>query len=182
MFVSLADRPRKRRSLTAPRQGAGVRLPQTEARARDTIHAPHRRSPVRNGRVMEERERRRSFSGPGGTPGGLGEFFIGVLMALAAVYMLTSQVTVSGGYWHIMGHDAMGLSLVPLVVGIGLLFFNGKSPAGWLLLAAGLVIIVSGIVMNLRFYFQPTSLFNTLIMLGLLAGGLGLLARGLQGH
>jgi hypothetical protein len=34
--------------------------------------------------------------------------------------------------------------------------------------------------MNLRIYFEPTSLFNTLIMLVLLAGGLGLLARSLR--
>lgn len=131
---------------------------------------------------MAEDERRGSYVGPGGTPGGLGEFVGGVLMAVAAIYMLTSQVTVSSGYWQLWGYNAMGLSLVPLILGVGLLFFNGKSPVGWLFLAGGLIIIVSGIVMNLHFYFQPTSLFNTLIMLSLLAGGLGFLARGLQGH
>jgi hypothetical protein len=131
---------------------------------------------------MAESEDRRTDTGPGGTPGGLGEFVIGVLMAVAAVYMLTSQVTVSSGYWQLWGYNATGLSLVPLVLGVGMLFFNGKSPAGWLFLTGGLVIIISGIIMNLHFYFQPTSLFNTLIMLTLLAGGLGLLARGLQSH
>jgi len=34
--------------------------------------------------------------------------------------------------------------------------------------------------MNLRIYFEPTSLFNTLTMLVLLAGGLGLVARSLK--
>ena len=34
--------------------------------------------------------------------------------------------------------------------------------------------------MNLRIYFEPTSLFNTLIMLTLLGGGLGLVARSLK--
>jgi hypothetical protein len=37
-----------------------------------------------------------------------------------------------------------------------------------------------GILMNLRIYFEPTSLFDTLVMLVLLAGGLGLLARSLK--
>jgi len=32
----------------------------------------------------------------------------------------------------------------------------------------------------LHIYFEPTSLFNTLIMLVLLAGGLGLIARSLS--
>jgi hypothetical protein len=34
--------------------------------------------------------------------------------------------------------------------------------------------------MNLRVYFEPTSLFDTLLMLILLAGGLGLVARSLK--
>jgi hypothetical protein len=34
--------------------------------------------------------------------------------------------------------------------------------------------------MNLRIYFEPTSLFDTLLMLLLLAGGLGLIARSLK--
>ena len=36
--------------------------------------------------------------------------------------------------------------------------------------------------MNLRVYFEPTSLFDTLVMLVLLAGGIGLIARSLQGR
>jgi hypothetical protein len=39
-----------------------------------------------------------------------------------------------------------------------------------------------GIIANLHIYFRPTSLFNTLIMLGLLVGGLGLIARALRAH
>jgi hypothetical protein len=60
------------------------------------------------------------------------------------------------------------------------LFFNGRSLVGWLLLFAGLAIILAGVLMNLRIYFQPTSLFNTLVMLALLAGGIGLIARSLR--
>ena len=40
--------------------------------------------------------------------------------------------------------------------------------------------ILLGILMNLRIYFEATSLFNTLVMLVLLFGGLGLLARSLK--
>jgi hypothetical protein len=36
--------------------------------------------------------------------------------------------------------------------------------------------------MNLRIYFEPTSLFDTLLMLVLLAGGIGLVARSLKAH
>jgi hypothetical protein len=41
-------------------------------------------------------------------------------------------------------------------------------------------VIFAGILTNLRIYFEPTSLFHTLVMLGLLVGGLGLVARSLR--
>lgn len=118
--------------------------------------------------------------GAGGTPGGVGQFFLGLGMAVAGAYILTSRVTVSGGYWYFGGYNAFGLSLLPLVFGIGLLFFNGRSKTGWLLLFVGAVIIVTGVLLNLNIYFQPTSLFNTVVMFLLLAGGIGLVARSLR--
>ena len=118
--------------------------------------------------------------GAGGTEGGLGLFFIGFICAVAGGWLLMNQVTVSGGAWTLWGYNSFGLSLVPFIVGVGLLFFNGRSPIGWLLLIAGLVIILAGVLMNMRIYFQPTSLFNTLLMLALLAGGIGMLARSLR--
>jgi len=103
-------------------------------------------------------------------------------MAVAGGYLLTHQVTVTGGWGELWGYNSFGLSIVPLLFGIGILFFNGRSILGWLLLIAGLVIIFAGILMNLHIYFQPTSLFNTLLMLVLLVGGIGLLARSLRAH
>jgi hypothetical protein len=122
------------------------------------------------------------FSGAGGTPGGVGEFLIGLAMAIAGAYLITKQVVVASGYWQLWGHNSFGLSLLPLIFGIGLLFFNGKSILGWLLTFAGVIIIFTGVLMNLHIYFQPTSLFNTVAMIILLAGGLGLIARGVVAH
>jgi hypothetical protein len=118
--------------------------------------------------------------GAGGTPGGLGSFFAGLAMVVAGGYLLLTHVVVTSGYWGFWGPNTFGLSLFPLLVGIGVLFFNGRSAAGWLLTAAGALIIVVGVVANLRVYFQPATLFDTLLMLGLLAGGLGLIARALR--
>ncbi len=118
--------------------------------------------------------------GPGGTEGGIGEFLIGLVMAVAGGYLLTNQVTVTSGFWHWWGYNGFGLSLVPLMFGIGILFFNGKSIPGWLLTLCGAVIILAGVIVNLDIYFRPTSLFNTIIMLVLLCGGIGLVARSLQ--
>jgi uncharacterized protein len=94
--------------------------------------------------------------------------------------MLTQQVTVQSGYWMLGGYNAFGLSLIPFIIGIGMLFFNSGSRAGFILLFIGVVIIAAGILMNLSIYFQPTSLFNTLMMIGMTAAGVGLLLRALR--
>jgi hypothetical protein len=118
--------------------------------------------------------------GAGGTPGGIGTFLCGAAMVVAGGYLLLARVSVVGGSWHFYGYNAFGLSLFPLLIGIGILFYDGRSLPGWLLTGAGAIIIVVGIIANLGIYFQPTSLFDTLVMLGLLAGGIGLVARSLR--
>ena len=118
----------------------------------------------------------------GGTPGGIGEFVIGLIMAIAGAFLISNQVVVVSGFWSMWGYSAFGLSMIPLIFGIGILFFNGKSIIGWLLLIIGVVVIIAGILVNLHIYFQPTSLFNTIIMIVLLAGGIGLIFRGLLPH
>ena len=118
--------------------------------------------------------------GAGGTPGGMGQFVAGVVMAAVGGYLLTSQVQVTTSFWHFWGASAFGLTLLPLLIGVGFLFFNGRSVAGWFLTVIGLAIIVAGILMNMDIYFRQTSLFNTLVMLVLLAGGVGLVARSLK--
>lgn len=120
--------------------------------------------------------------GAGGTPGGLLEFVVGTAMAIAGAYLLTTRVTVTSGFWGWWGDSTFGLTLVPLLIGIGLLFFNGRSVLGRLLVIGGAVIILAGIIANLQLYFRPTSLFATLMMLGLLAAGLGVVARSLRSH
>jgi hypothetical protein len=120
------------------------------------------------------------MKGAGGTSGGVGTFLIGAAMVVAGGYLLLARVSVVGGSWVLYGQNAFGLSLVPLLAGIAFLFYDGKSKVGWLLTGAGAVIILSGIIANLRIYFRPTSLFDTLMMLGLMAGGLGLVARSLR--
>jgi uncharacterized protein len=119
--------------------------------------------------------------GAGGTPGGVGQFFIGLLMAVVGGYLLLNQVQVSTSFWNFGAYGSFGLTLLPLLVGIGFLFYDGKSVIGWLLTALGLALILAGVLMHMDIYFRPTTLFNTLVMLGLMFGGLGLVARSLRG-
>ena len=120
------------------------------------------------------------MTNPGGTPGGLSTFLGGLALVVGGGYLIMNQVTVTTGFWSFYGYNAFGLSLIPLLIGIAILFFSGKSAAGWFLALGGILIILLGVIANLHIFFQPTSLFNTLMMLGALAGGLGLIARSLR--
>jgi hypothetical protein len=120
--------------------------------------------------------------GAGGTEGGVAQFFVGLAMAVGGAYLLTQRVTVTSAFWSFFGGHTFGLSLLPLVVGAGVLFYDGRSRLGWVLTACGALIVFLGILLNLRIYFEPTTLFDTLVMLILLAGGLGLVARSLKPH
>lgn len=124
----------------------------------------------------------RSLSDVGGTPGGLSHFLIGFMMACLGGYFLANQVSVAGSYWSFYGTSTFGITLVPMLIGVGILFWNGRSIVGWLLTVAGALFILAGVIANMHIYFQPTSLFNTLVMLILLVGGLGLIARALSPH
>ena len=118
----------------------------------------------------------------GGTSGGLGEFIIGFIMACVGGYLISNQVTVGGGYWGFYGGNTFGITLIPMLLGIAILFWNGKNPIGWLLTVAGALFILAGVIANLHIWFQPTSLFNTIVMLVLLVGGLALIAKAIRPH
>src|SRR5215468_7567850 len=124
----------------------------------------------------------RSFKDVGGSPGGLGTFLVGLAMSCIGGYLLSNQVSVVGSYWSFWGGNSFGITLVPMLFGVAILFFNGKSRVGWFLAIAGALFILAGVIANMHISFRPTSLFNTLVMLILLVGGLGLIARSLAAH
>jgi hypothetical protein len=124
----------------------------------------------------------RTLRDVGGTPGGIGEFLIGFVMACVGGYLISNQVSIVGSYWSFYGANTFGITLIPMLFGVAMLFWNGKSILGWLLTAGGALFILAGIIANMHIYFRATSLFNTMIMLVLLVGGLALIARSLAAH
>ena len=131
--------------------------------------------------------RERRLRGAGGTPGGVGTFFVGLLCTVVGGYLVLNQVQVSSsfsffGLWGWNRPAGFGLTMLPLLIGIGVLFFDGKSKLGWILSVGGLLTILAAVLMSLSIQWAPTSLFNTLLMFGLLAGGMGLIARSLRAY
>jgi hypothetical protein len=124
----------------------------------------------------------RSLGDVGGTPGGIGHFLIGFVMACVGGYFLANQVNVGGSYWSFYGANTFGITLIPMLLGVCILFWNGRSAIGWFLTAAGALFILAGVIASMHIYLQPTSLFNIIVMLTLLVGGLALIARSLRPH
>jgi len=127
---------------------------------------------------------RRKFEGSGGTPGGAVEVLVGLLMIGIGIYIVFDHVTVHTSFWRFFGGPgtSFGLTMLPLLGGIGVLFFNGRSTLGWVLTVGGISLILIGVLMNMDIYFRPTSLWGTIVMFGLIVAGLGVFARGLRPH
>lgn len=127
---------------------------------------------------------------PGGTEGGVILFFGGVVLAALAVWFFFDSVivTTAGHGWlsgAIGGHRgggagntaSMGVLFVPLVLGLIILFYNAKSPAGWILTGLGVVILVIEILSRVRFAMSLKTT-HLILMFVMFAAGIGMLLRG----
>lgn len=125
--------------------------------------------------------------GAGGTDGGLGRFFIGLVMMVAGGYLFFDAIRVTHGF-H-MGyrlysfggfHLTSGMVLVPFIFGIGIIFYNSKNFIGWLLSSASLVMLAFGIISSIQFRLRSMSAFELITILVLAVGGLGLFLSSLK--
>ncbi len=128
------------------------------------------------------------FEGAGGTSGGIGEFFMGLAMAISGGYMFANMVQVTTRFFHPyhfyggMSVTPFGATMIPFCFGIFWLFFSGQSKIGWVLTLGSLLAMFVGIITSIEFRFVHTNLYQLGIVLILLIGGLGLLARSLRPH
>lgn len=116
--------------------------------------------------------------------GSIGSFFGGLILLCIGVYLIFQNTIVRSNFSldSVIGFTpSFGLVLLPLIIGIVILFFNGKSWIGWILLVFGAVTILLGILMGLRIRFMPVTLYEGLLMYGMAAAGLGLVLKGLFG-
>ena len=126
------------------------------------------------------------LEGAGGSSGGILSFFVGLVMTIAGGFLFMNHVRVGTRALWFFGRynwgplNSWGIVLIPLLFGIGFLFFNAKSIIGWILTGAGALIIFLSIITSINFRFPQTSLFNLIIMLVLLVGGIGVMLRSLK--
>ncbi len=127
------------------------------------------------------------MTGAGGTPGGTGRFFLGLIMLVAGIYLFLSSIQVSNSFSLGYGLFSLGglrvtpgLVLVPFLLGVGLIFYNARNVWGWVCTAASVVMLIFGVLASLQFNLRPLSAFELLMMLVLMGGGLGLFLSSLR--
>ncbi len=115
--------------------------------------------------------------GSGGTPGGVWMFLGGLLMAASGFYLISRTVVLHSGWSGSFYGIPFGLTMLPLLVGVGFLFYNSRSLTGWILGILGLGIIIAEILMAIRMTLKPVTLYQGLVMFVLFFGGIGLMLR-----
>ena len=125
--------------------------------------------------------------GAGGTQGGLGRFFVGLLMLIGGGYLFLQSILVRStftlGYGlYTIGTFQLtsGMVMIPLMFGIGLIFYNAQNILGWLLFIGSLGMLVFGVIASIHFSFRYMSAFDLIVILTLVCGGLGLFLSSLR--
>ncbi len=126
--------------------------------------------------------------GAGGTPGGVGQFFLGLGMLVGGGYLLLSSIIVTSRFGMGMRLFSVGggfgvttgMVLIPFIGGVLLVFYDSKNKAGWLLGGSALLALVFGVISSIHLRLRNMSVFELLVLLVLCFGGLGLMLRSLK--
>lgn len=134
------------------------------------------------------------MQGAGGTNGGVGRFFIGLIMLVTGGYMFLQSISVKSSFGlqtalykngGLAGSDmaitvTSGMILIPFIFGIGMLFYNAKNLIGWFLTIGSMAAFAFGIISSLKFQMSSMSAFDLITIIVLLFGGIGLFLSSLK--
>jgi hypothetical protein len=111
-------------------------------------------------------------------------FLSGLAFFVLGVYLITQNTIVRTGFnlSRITGgyNPPFGLLLLPVIIGVILLFAMEKQIWGWILIIFGICTILLSLLMGLDIQFNPTSLYITILMFSTTAVGAGLMIRGVM--
>ncbi len=127
------------------------------------------------------------MNGAGGTSGGIGKFLLGLVMMCGGFYMLLNGIVVSSNFGmgsRLFGYGGIGLTggmiLIPLLIGIAMVFYNAKSYLGWLIAIASFGALVFGVISSVSLNLRTMTAFELIVILTLAFGGLGLFLNSLR--
>jgi hypothetical protein len=108
-------------------------------------------------------------------------YCIGGLVALAVgMLMVFSHMRIGTGAlaWFGWGSAGGGFVFLPLLVGIGMIFYNSKWRAGYIVCGVGVALIMFTILSQLVITFPFVSAISFILMFLPLAAGIGLMLKG----
>ncbi|WP_024611417.1 hypothetical protein [Pseudoalteromonas sp. TB64] len=130
------------------------------------------------------------MKGAGGSSGGIGHFFIGLIMMCGGFYMLLNAISVTSNFGlsaRIYSFNALGgfgvtggMVMIPFIFGVGLIFYNSKNILGWVLSIGSLTALIFGVISSVRFSMRTMTSFDLIVIIVLAFGGLGLFLRSLK--
>lgn len=112
-------------------------------------------------------------------------FFVGLLMFGGGLFMILQNVDVTsgwggfGGSFFRIGSYSLpnGLIMLPIIIGIGMLFVMDRKIFGWIVLSLGIVILLLSIIMSVHLHWRTSNAYVFLVMFGLVAAGGGMMLR-----
>ena len=109
------------------------------------------------------------------------QFLGGLAMLIGGLFLFSQKVMVSSGFGmgFLLGgvRVASGLLIIPLIIGIVWLFASGGSMGSKIMIGVGVLIIIAGVIASTTIRLQTITLYEWVIMLVLIFGGAGLLAK-----
>ncbi|MCB9508831.1 MAG: hypothetical protein H6695_01540 [Deferribacteres bacterium] len=127
------------------------------------------------------------MQGAGGTKGGIGRFFMGLVMMIGGGYLLLNAIQVTNhfslgyGLYSFGGFRlTTGMVMIPFMFGIGMIFYNSKNYLGWILTIGSLIMLIFGVISSINFRLRSMSAFELIVILVLLVGGIGLFLNSLR--
>ena len=141
--------------------------------------------------MSDKMEVEMSVKGAGGSEGGIGRFFFGLIMMIGGGYLFFNSIRVHSNYHFggfgfgnsfgsFGGFSTSGYVLLPFLFGIGMMFYNSKNFIGWLLVLASLVMLVFGVITSINLRLVNMSAFQLISIIILMIGGLGMFLSSLK--
>ncbi|SHN01780.1 hypothetical protein SAMN02746066_04406 [Anaerosporobacter mobilis DSM 15930] len=110
------------------------------------------------------------------------EFIVGLAMLVIGLYLFTGRVSVSSsffssGIYYGTVRIPTGAVFVPFIIGIIMVFAKPESFLSKLVAGLGVLIILVSIIMSVNIRLETISLYEWLLYIIAIFGGLGLVCR-----
>ena len=107
------------------------------------------------------------------------KFILGILCLGAGLFLIGQAVSVSTVWGFRIGGTTLpqGIVVVPLLIGIGMLFYDHTTNAWKIVTTLGVLFILLAVILSVRITMARVTLFEFVLMFGSTTAGLAMLLR-----